>query len=338
MTHKIGNIEFKDTVICLSPMAGNSTLAFRAICREKGSSYAPTELVSARSIVYGGTDKSFRYLQIDPQREGTTCIQLFGFEPEDFKVAAKAICEDERLSAVDIIDINMGCPVTKVMKTGSGSALLKDPMRAAHIVEAVREVTEEYGKVCTVKTRTGLNEQAKTGKEVVRELVKAGAQAVCIHGRTASQMYHGQANIDDIAQIAQVVKEENENCFFFANGDIKDGPSAKAAMDITGADGIMIGRAAIGNPWIFEEVRAYLQGEEFIPPTAQMRCDMILRQLKETAELIGETTAVKEMRGIMPHYINGLRGATAVKVELCKASTIGQVESILEESKALWKT
>lgn len=337
MTHKIGNIEFKDTVICLAPMAGNSTMAFRGICREKGSSYAPTELVSARSIVYGGTDKSFRYLQIDPKREGTTCIQLFGFEPEDFLVAAKAICKDERLSAVDIIDINMGCPVTKVMKTGSGSALLRDPLRAAKIVEAVREVTEEYGKVCTVKTRTGLNEHEKTGTKVVRELVKAGAQAVCIHGRTASQMYHGEASIEDVAEIAQVVKEENPDCFFFANGDIKDGPSAKAAMEITGADGIMIGRAAIGNPWIFEEVRAYLGGREFKAPTPDMKCDMLIRQLEETAEIIGESTAVKEMRSIMPHYITGLKGSTTVKVELCKAETIAQVKAILEESRKQWK-
>lgn len=333
---RLGNLHFDDTVICLAPMAGNSTQAYREICHEFGSTYAPTELVSARSIVYGGTDKSFRYLMINPESEGITAIQLFGFEPEDFRIAAQRIIEDERLSAVDIIDINMGCPVPKVMKTGSGSALLKDPLRAAHIVEAVRGITQEHDKVCTVKMRTGLNEFSKTGSSFASEMVRAGAQAICVHGRTASQMYHGAANIDDIAEIREAVASADENCFFIANGDIKDGMSAMNMLKLTDADGLMIGRAAIGNPWIMREVRAFLAGEEFTPPTALQRCSMLLRHLRRTAELTGEDTAVREMRSVMPHYITGLPDAAAVKVQLCRAATIREVEGILKEAEARW--
>lgn len=331
----IGNVKVKAPLVALAPMAGTSTVTFRGICHELGSSYAPTELVSARSIVYSGTEKSFRYMEIDPDHEGITCIQLFGNDPQDFETAIEAICNDPRLSSVDIIDVNMGCPVSKVIKTGAGSALMKDPVLAGKIMETVRKSAEKYGKAATVKTRIGFNDQSRNGPEFAKVLAQSGAQAICIHGRTASQMYRGEADINAIAQIREAVK--GQDVVFIANGDIVDGPTAKRMLDVTKADGIMIGRAAMGDPWIFNRVRNYLNEDvTALSPTPKDKCDMLLRELVGTASHVGEVTAVKEMRSIMPHYIKGLPGSAVIKTRLCQANTIEQVRDILEESLKSW--
>ena len=331
----IGNVKIPAPLIALAPMAGTSTVTFRGICHELGSSYAPTELVSARSIVYNGTEKSFRYLEIDPEHEGVTCIQLFGNEPEDFRVAIEAICNDSRLCNVDIIDVNMGCPVPKVVKTGAGSALMKDPVLAGKIMETVRKEAEKHGKAATVKTRIGFNDSSRNGPEVAKVLAESGAQAICIHGRTASQMYRGSADIDAIAQIGDAIR--GSGVVFIANGDIVDGVTAQRMLDATKADGIMIGRAAMGDPWIFNRVRHHLN-EDVIPvlPTPKDKCVMLQRELEGTAKHVGEPTAVKEMRSVMPHYIKGLPGSAMIKTKLCQASTIEEVRSILEESLKTW--
>lgn len=336
MEIKIGNVTIPAPLIALAPMAGTSTVTFRGICHGLGSSYAPTELVSARSIVYNGTEKSFRYLEIDPENEGVTCIQLFGNDPEDFKVAIEAICNDPRLQSVDIIDVNMGCPVPKVVKTGAGSALMKDPVLASRIMETVRATAERYGKAATVKTRIGFNDALRNGPEFAKVLAHSGAQSICVHGRTASQMYRGVADIDAIAQMRDAVKDTD--VVFIANGDITDGESAKKMMDITKADGIMIGRASMGDPWIFNRVRHYLN-EDVTPvsPSPRDKCDMLLNELVGTASHVGEPTAVKEMRSVMPHYIKGLPGSAVIKTKLCLASTIDEVREILEESIKQWE-
>lgn len=332
---KIGNVEINAPLIALAPMAGTSTVTFRGICHELGSSYAPTELVSARSIVYNGVQKSFRYLEIDPEHEGVTCIQLFGNDPEDFKFAVNAICNDDRLRDVDIIDINMGCPVPKVIKTGAGSALMKDPILAGKIMQTVRQEAEKYGKAATVKTRIGFNDNMRNGPEFAKALCDSGAQAICVHGRTASQMYRGNADIDSIAAMADAVR--GTDVVFIANGDIVDGPSAKRMLDVTGADGIMIGRASMGDPWIFNRVRNYLNEDvTAVLPTAKDKCDMLLRELVGTSSRVGEPTAVKEMRSVMPHYIKGLPGSAVVKTKLCQASSIEEVRNILEDSLQTW--
>ena len=310
-------------------MAGISSASFRGICCGMGASYAPTELVSARSIVYNGLSKSFRFAKIDRSREKVTCIQLFGSEPSDFEKAIDVICSDDRLKDVDIIDINMGCPVSKVIKTGAGSALMKDPALASRIVKASVSAAGRYGKPVTVKTRTGFGAADRSGPEFAKVLADSGAAAITVHGRTASQMYGGTASIEDIAKMRDAVREYDIP--FLANGDIKDGPSAKRMLDITGADGIMIGRAATGNPGIFREVRDYLDGKETkIHPSVDEKCDMLLTELKLTAEDLGEHTAVREMRKVMPHYVRGMKGAAKVKVLLCSADTIEDVRKILD--------
>ena len=237
-------------------MAGFSCVTFRGICHGLGSDYAPTELTSARSIVMNGVGKSYRFMRIDPESEGVTCIQLFGNTPEDFTEAMKIICEDELLSRVDIFDINMGCPVQKVVKTGAGSGLLKTPELAGKIVRESRKTAEELGKVLTVKTRIGFAENSKNGPEFAKILADNGAQSICVHGRTAAQMYAGEADWEQIRLMCESVS--SYDVYFFANGDVKDGPSARRILDVTGADGVMIGRAACGNPWLFREVKEHL--------------------------------------------------------------------------------
>ena len=331
----IGNIHIKDPV-CLAPMAGTSSVTFRGICHEQGAAYAPTELVSARSIVYNGLGRSYRYMQIDPEHEGITCIQLFGNDPGDFAKAVRTICSDPVLGQVDIIDINMGCPVPKVVKTGAGSALLKTPSLAYVIVKDTVRAAEEFGKPVTVKTRIGFSSAGDDGIELAKRVVDAGASMLCVHGRTAVQMYGGKADMEAVARMRDAVKDSS--AAFFANGDIKDAESAARALEITGADGLMVGRAAMGDPWIFGRIKAGLNGEkEPQQPTPAQRCDMLLRELEGTVAQIGEATGVKEMRSVMPHYISGLRGSAAVKVRLCSASTVEEVREILEDSRKLWE-
>lgn len=322
--------------ICLAPMAGTSSVAFRSICKSFGASYCPTELVSARSILYNGIERSFRYLEIDQEKEGITCIQLFGSEPSDFEYAIRAICEDDRLKSVDIIDINMGCPVPKVIKTGAGCALMLDESRAAAIARSAVQAAASYGKPVTVKTRIGFDDSQGhlNGERFASCLCEAGIALLAVHGRTGKQMYHGNADMGEVAKMAAVARAFGVP--FLANGDIVDGPSAKRTLEITGADGIMIGRAACGNPWLFEQVRAYLSGGDescgdawqggFV--SKEDRLKMLLYELELTCEHKPEKFAVREMRPQMAAYVKGVDGAAALKRELCQASTVEEVRKI----------
>ena len=262
----IGGIKIPGNV-ALSPMAGVSHIAYRAICREMGAAFAPTELVSARSIRYNGLEKSMQYLRIDPETEGITAIQLFGAEPDDFTAAIEKIMEDPVLSKVDIIDINMGCPVPKVVKTGAGSALMNSPETAASIVKTCRKALEGLQRhvPVTVKTRTGYDASDKGKPDFAKALADAGCEMLCVHGRTRPQMYTGECDRKAIALMRDAVR--GYDIPFFANGDVTDGPSALSLMEETGADGVMIGRAARGNPWIFSEVAAYLDGSGDTTPS-----------------------------------------------------------------------
>ena len=327
---KIGDINIKNP-ICLSPMAGFSSLPFRIICNEMGAGYSPTELVSARSIRYNGIDKSLRYMRIAPSEEGITAIQLFGSEPEDFQAAIETILSTPVLKEVSIIDINMGCPVPKVVKTGSGSALMEDPKRAASIVKACKNTLE---RICpnipvTVKTRIGYNAEDKGKPEFVKAIADAGCDMICVHGRTRPQMYHGESSNEAIALMREAVR--GYNIPFFANGDITDVSSAKKIFEETGCDGIMIGRAARGNPWIFGQVIAGLDGKEMPAyPDIGDRKNMLIRELEGRLKYLPEDVAVREFRSVMPFYIKGIPGSAQIKVKLCAASGVEEVKEILE--------
>ena len=326
----IGGVEIPGN-IALSPMAGVSHIAYRGICRKMGAAYAPTELVSARSIRYDGLGKSMQYLRIDPETEGVTAIQLFGAEPEDFKAAIEMIMEDPVLSKVDIIDINMGCPVPKVVKTGAGSALMNEPGTAAEIVKMCKKTLEGFPKhiPVTVKTRTGFDASDKGKPDFAKALADAGCDMLCVHGRTRPQMYTGSCDRKAIALMREAVR--GYDIPFFANGDVTDGPSAASLMEETGADGVMIGRAARGNPWIFSEVAAFLDGRsDIITPTEEERKQTLLRELEERCRWCDEEIAVREFRSVMPFYVKGLRGAASLKVRLCSALSVKEVKEILE--------
>ena len=326
---KIGDIKIKNP-ICLSPMAGFSSLPFRIICNEMGACYRPTELVSARSIRYNGIDKSLRYMRISPSEEGITAIQLFGSEPEDFQAAIRTIMATPVLQEVSIIDINMGCPVPKVVKTGSGSALMEDPERAAAIVKACKKTLEELclNVPVTVKTRIGYNAEDKGKPDFAKALADAGCDMICVHGRTRIQMYHGDSSNEAIALMREAVR--GYDIPFFANGDITDVGSAKKIIEETGCDGIMIGRAARGNPWIFEQIAAGLDGKE-IPaaPDIADRKNMLIRELEGRLKYLPEDVAVREFRSVMPFYIKGIPGSAQLKVKLCGATGAEEVKEIL---------
>ena len=327
---KIGNIVLKSPVV-LSPMAGISSLPFRIICNEMGAGYSPTELVSARSIRYNGVDKSFRYMRISPEKEGITAIQLFGSEPDDFEAAIETIFDTPVLKDVSIIDINMGCPVPKVVKTGSGSALMEDPVRASNIVKACKKAVSGLSREIpvTVKTRTGFNAGDNGKPDFAKALADAGCDMICVHGRNRPQMYHGESSAEAIALMREAVRDYNIP--FFANGDITDTDSARRIFEQTGCDGIMIGRAARGNPWIFEQVTAGLAGTE-IPkyPDTLARKEMMIRELEGRLEFLPEDVAVREFRSVMPYYIKGIPGAARIKVSLVSATSFNEVKEIID--------
>ena len=326
---KIGDIKIKNP-ICLSPMAGFSSLPFRIICNEMGAGYSPTELVSARSIRYNGIDKSLRYMRISPSEEGITAIQLFGSEPEDFQAAIRTIMATPVLQEVNIIDINMGCPVPKVVKTGSGSALMEDAARASAIVKACKTALAELCRnvPVTVKTRIGYNAEDKGKPDFAKALADAGCDMICVHGRTRPQMYHGDSSNEAIALMREAVR--GYDIPFFANGDITDVSSAKKIIEETGCDGIMIGRAARGNPWIFEQVAAGLAGKEMPAfPDIADRKYMLIRELEGRLKYLPEDVAVREFRSVMPFYIKGIPGSAQLKVKLCGATGAEEVKEIL---------
>lgn len=327
----IGKIKIKDPLI-LAPMAGTTTLAFRSICHEMGSSYQPTELVSARSILYSGIDKSMCYLMIDREKEGLSCIQLFGSDPHDFEYAIGKICEDDRLKDVDIIDINMGCPVPKVVKTGAGSALMREPKLAEDIIRASLKVCDSYGKELTVKTRIGYDDDDKdNGKaeDFIKMLSESGVKLIAVHGRTRNQMYHGDADIEALARMKRAA--EGSGVPFIANGDIRDFDSARRMLEVTGADGLMIGRAAQGNPWIFKALQGVFENKrnEDEKVTFEERKRMLLRELELTISYKDENIAVREMRPSMMAYIKGMPGAANLKVRLCAALSYDEVKGLL---------
>lgn len=326
----IGGLNIPGNVV-LSPMAGVSHITYRGICREMGAAYAPTELVSARSIRYNGLEKSMQYLRIDPEREKITAIQLFGADPEDFTAAIGKIMENSVLSKVDIIDINMGCPVPKVVKTGAGSALMNEPEAAAAIVRASKKALEGLGKKVpvTVKTRIGYNAGDAGRPDFAKAVADAGCDMLCVHGRTRPQMYAGLCDRKAIALMREAVR--GYDIPFFANGDVTDGPSAASLMADTGADGVMIGRAARGNPWIFASVTAFLEGRELpAEPSEQERKEMLIRELEGRCRYCDEDIAVREFRSVMPFYVKGIRGAAKLKVRLMSALTCEEIKEILE--------
>lgn len=309
----IGNVELPNQVI-LAPMAGVSDIAFRLLCHEQGAGLVCSEMVSAKAILYGNKNTE-ELLQIHPE-EGAVSLQLLGSDPDIVSEMAKRI--EERPFAV--LDLNMGCPVPKVVNNGEGSALMKDPLLAGRIVEKTAKAIQ---KPLTVKIRKGFDDDHVNAVEMAHILQESGAAAVAVHGRTREQYYSGQADWDIIAQVKAAVKIP-----VIGNGDVTDGESALRLLKKTGCDGVMIGRGAQGNPWVFREVTAALEGREIPPrPTRQELYDMIARHAQLAAQYKGEYITVREMRKHLAWYTTGLPHAAALRRQI---NSIETMDGLLE--------
>ncbi len=296
---RIGNLEIASPWL-LAPMAGFTDAVMRTLCEEQGAALTYTEMVSAKGLYYGGSKTSD--LTYIPEGAGPTAIQIFGSEPDIMAYAAHEL--DSLPNA--LLDINMGCPVPKVVRNGDGSALMKDPDLVHDIVKAVTGAT---AKPVTVKIRKGFEADRPNAVEVALAAQEGGASAVCVHGRTRSQYYSGTADRGIIKDVKDALKIP-----VIASGDVTDAASGMEMLKETGCDMVMIGRGALGNPWIFRELDAAYRGEE-IPsrPSDEGRIAMMIRHLEMLCDLKGEITGVKEFRKYIMRYTKGMRGAAAMR-------------------------
>ena len=315
---KIGNVEIENPVV-MAPMAGITNMAFRKIIKDFGAGLVYSEMVSDKALCYGNA-KTIEMLQVD-EGEHPVSIQLFGGEVETMVKAAKFI---DQHSNCDIIDINMGCPVNKVLKAEAGSKLLLYPDK---IYEIVKGIVDNVSKPVTVKIRSGFDKEHINAVEIAKLIEKAGASAIAIHGRTRSQMYEGKADWSIIADVKAAVKIP-----VIGNGDIKSVDDAKRMLAQTNVDAVMIGRAALGNPWLIKQVVESLKtGEEILEPTYQEKIAQCLAHAKKLMEIEPEKVAMFQMRGHAPWYIKGLKSSARVKNDLSKIDTYEQLETIIHD-------
>lgn len=292
---KIGNIDI-NKFASLAPMAGVTDRAFREICSLFGVAYFTSEMISAKGLIYN-SQKTFGMLERS-ESESPFAIQLFGNDPEDFKKAVYLLSE----SKPDVIDINMGCPATKIVKENSGSALMKDPKLCGEIVKAT--VNESKVPV-TVKIRSGWNKNSINAVEVAKICEYNGASAVTVHGRTKEQGYSGLSDLEIIKSVKDSVKIP-----VIGNGDVVDGATAKRMKEYTGCDIIAVGRGAMGNPWIFSEINSAFNDEIlFIEPTLSERAEIMKLHIEKLCEYKGENVGIKEARKHIACYIKGIDGA-----------------------------
>ena len=312
---RIGGVEIESR-LALAPMAGVTDLAFRTICREHGAGYTCTEMVSAKALCY--QDKKTRRLLQLGEGEHPAAVQIFGSDPGCMAEAAVIAAQ---MSGADILDINMGCPVGKVVSSGDGSALMKEPEKAARIVEAVVKASPVP---VTVKTRRGWDKGSINVVEFARMLEQAGAAAICIHARTRCQMYSGNADWDSIAQVKREVAIP-----VIANGDVFAPEDAPRILKLTGADMVMIGRSSFGNPWIFQQAEAALAGLPVppLPPLAR-RCETAVRQIELAVRDKGEHIAILEARRHFAWYLKGVAYAGYYKSEIMKMTTMEELYQI----------
>ncbi len=322
---RIGSIDFKGFA-ALAPMAGVADRAMREICMRHGASFCVGELTSSKGVSMG--DRKSAELLFCGEDERPAGSQLFGCDPDIMAAAAKTALEFHP----DFIDINMGCPAPKVAGNGGGSALMKNPVLAEKIVRAVVEVSDVP---VTVKMRTGWDSLHINAPELAKRCEAAGAEAVTIHGRTRMQMYSPGVDYRTIAEVKKSVKIP-----VIANGDVKDGKSAENMYSLTECDFVMVGRGAQGNPFVFEEINAYLKGESYDPPDLRQRFSALLEQVELMMKYKNPRKAMLEARKHTAWYMQGLNSAAALRRECGEIKTVSDIERIcekaLEQNPGLW--
>ena len=312
---KIGDVELESNVI-LAPMAGITDLPFRMMCEKYNPGLVCTEMVSAKGLYYN--DEKTKILLNTENEKRPIAMQIFGSDIDSMVAAARYLND-----IADIIDINMGCPAPKVVKNGDGSKLLLDLQLAGKIVEAV---VKESTRPVTVKFRKGWDENNIVAVEAAKVFEEAGASAITIHGRTRTQYYSGMSDLDIIKQVKQVV-----NIPVIGNGDIKDGKSALKMFKYTGVDGIMIGRASMGNPFIFKEVIEFLRGNEVEKPSKEEVLKAMLEHINLSVNVKGENIGIKEMRKHLSGYIKGMPNSAEAREKINKIDEKEELEQYLKE-------
>ena len=313
---KIGNVTL-DNPLVLAPMAGVTDLPFRLLCKEQGVGLICMEMISAKAVLYNNKNTE-QLLKID-ERECPVSMQLFGSEPEIVSGVAARL--EERPFA--FLDINMGCPVPKVVNNHEGSALMKNPKLAAEIV---RQTVKAISKPVTVKIRKGFDDDNINAVEMAKYLEDAGASAIAVHGRTRAQYYSGEADWDIIRQVKEAVTIP-----VIGNGDIVDGASARKMLDDTGCDGIMIGRACRGNPSIFSQVKTYLEtGKEANKPSISELKEMIMRHAKLMVDIKGDYTGMHEMRKHVAWYTAGYPHSAQLRRQTNEIETLDDLQRLLD--------
>lgn len=314
---KIGNFEINGYA-ALAPMAGVADRAFRELCIDFGAAYVVSEMVSSKGLTMH--DRKSDSLMTLGEKEKPAAVQIFGCDPETMAEAAKK-AEQTGCCA---IDINMGCPAPKIAGNGGGSALMKDPELAARITEKCVAAVEIP---VTVKIRTGWDDENLNAVEMAKMLENAGASALTIHGRTRKQMYAPPVNIDMIKQVKQALSIP-----VIGNGDITDIYSAKQMYDETGCDFIMVGRGALGVPWLFSQINAYLENGIILPePEIEERMNVMIKHIQKLCEYKGDYVGMREARKHAAWYIKGIRGAASLRQEIGSLETIDQLKGIAQK-------
>lgn len=304
----------------LAPMAGVTDAAMRLLCHEQGAAWAVSEMLSAKGWVFsGGRNRNAQDILARLPGEGPAGLQLFGSDPAYIAEAARRL----ENAGFQFFDLNFGCPAPKITGNGEGSAMMRDPVRLGAVVRALSEATS---LPVTVKIRAGWDSSSINAPEVARICEDNGAKAVAVHARTRDQQYAGKADWRIIRDVKRAVSVP-----VFGNGDVRGGADALRMLDETGCDAVIVGRAAQGNPWIFREIAAAMQGEEVPPPTPEERMEMAVRHFQLEAQLYGEKLAVLQMRKHIAWYVHGMKGASRFRERINQMNSAEEVLAALRD-------